>query len=103
MFASEGMHAVSACLTASHQTQCCADDFHHLLLPEAVRDDPKVVGARYIHDVVVKQLLTCGPPNVAWNITGNCMAMAWLDIANMPFSGYSLFSGNTIINLPVRW
>lgn len=71
-------------------------------MPETVRDVASVDSAASIRDVVVKKLLVYGPRNVAWNLTGSCMVMIWLEIAKMPPNGYSLLLGNRRIDLPVR-
>lgn len=73
-----------------------------MLLPEAVRDVAEVDYASHIRDAVVKPLLMFGTRNVAWNLTGSCMVMVWMQIAKMPPNGYALILGNRTIQLPVR-
>lgn len=100
------VRACSTCVShghpaASHPVQHCADEFHNLLLPETVRGDARMDASSHVRDVLVKQLLIEGPCSVAWSITGSAMVMVWMEIAQLP--PYSLRSGNTPINLPVRW
>ena len=59
--------------------------------------------ARFMRDVVLKQLLFNGPRSKIWAVTGSSMALFWQSLALMPRDGCSPLQGFYDLQLPASF
>ena len=75
------------------------DEVQSLFSP-TIGDKLDAVGAGYMRDAFVKELLVYGPHTVLWCLTGSDMAQTWVNIGNMPPNGYALITHVCATHLP---
>ncbi len=61
-----------------------ADELQALLHPTDSRGELDRLGAIYIRDHVLRDILVYSPSNVLWAFTGSSMSLVWTALAAMP-------------------